>query len=89
VRRSSRRTAISAIKRHEERDSLVIRLYNLTGADLEERLRFGLPVRRAWRLDLLENRTGALPSDKREVRIRLGPFAIETVEMELTRAGSA
>jgi mannosylglycerate hydrolase len=77
------RSCVSAIKKHEERDHLVVRLYNLTAEPVEESLAFGLPVAGAWRTDLLEQRGDRLEVENEgEVPLRLGPHEIATVEIE-------
>jgi len=48
--------SITAVKRHEERDTLVVRLVNLAAKAVTETLTFGVPVRAAWRTNLLEDR---------------------------------
>jgi alpha-mannosidase len=81
----STRAAVTAVKRHEERDTLVVRLFNPTGAEVEETLALGRDATAAWRVDLLEQREAeiALPSP-RELRVGLRPFGIATVEVELS-----
>jgi mannosylglycerate hydrolase len=92
VRKSTPFACVSAIKRHEERDTLVVRLYNLAGGNVEETLAFARPVARAWRVSLLEERLGELavergappdaPRSAGELRVTLGPFEIVTLEVE-------
>jgi alpha-mannosidase len=82
------RAAISAVKRHEARDSLVVRLYNPVGDPLRERLIFTLPVRSAWRVNLLEEREEAHPVEgRRELRLELRPHEIVTLELEFAPPG--
>jgi len=87
VEKMSPAVAFSALKKHQTRDSLVLRLYNLTGEPVTETLRFGLPVAGAWRVDLLEERLdGATPDrieDTRRLVCALGPHEIVTVEVAL------
>lgn len=54
--------AVSAIRRHPQRDTLVVRLWNQTGRTQRQTLITGLPVAGAWRLDLLEERLEELIS---------------------------
>jgi len=72
---------VTAVKRHEERDTLVVRLVNLAGGREAATLTLGRDVAAAWRTDLLEERLGALPVAGREVSIVLGPHEIATVEI--------
>ena len=81
-------TEVAAIKRHEERDTLVVRCYNLAAAPTVETLTLGLPVREAWRLDLLEERLAIVPLvNDRELRLQLGPHEIATLEFDLVPSG--
>ncbi len=86
----TRRTAVTAIKRQESRDTLVVRLYNLTGEPVDETLEVGRAIEAGWRLTLLEDRETELAgawSDGR-LQVSLGPCEIATVELALA-AGSA
>ena len=74
---------LSAVKRHESRDTLVVRLYNLADARREASLRFEPAVAGAWRADLLEERLCDLMiGGQHEVLVELGPHEIATVEVE-------
>jgi mannosylglycerate hydrolase len=70
--------AVSAIRRHPKRDSLVVRLWNQTGRPQRQTLATGRPVVGAWSLDLLEERTGVLGLP---VVVELAPHRIVTVEL--------
>jgi len=73
---------VSAVKRHETRDTLVVRLCNLTGVRQEAALRFAPAVVGAWRTDLLEERLGDLMvGDAHSLVVELGPHEIATVEV--------
>jgi len=75
--------AVSAIKKHEVRDTLVVRLCNLAPAAAEAVLVTGPALGAAWRTDLLEERLAPLvPTDGHRLAIRLGPHEISTVELE-------
>ena len=75
-------TCISAVKKHEVRDNLVIRLYNVTSRRVEETLRFGRDVRSSWRVNVLEERAMEMEADARKLDIALAPHEIVTVEVE-------
>jgi len=75
--------AVSAIKKHEERDTLVVRLCNLSPASAEAALVTGPALRSAWRTDLLEERQAPLtPAGAHRLAVPLGPHEIATVELE-------
>jgi len=77
----SNTASITAIKKHDVRDTLVVRLYNLTGSDSMESLRFGRKVGNAWKVNLLEERIGELPVQGGVVELRLKPHEICSVEV--------
>jgi alpha-mannosidase len=75
---------VSAVKKHEERDTLIVRLYNLTAAPATGTLAFEGAVRAAWRTGLLEEREREIQvAGGHEVAVALGPHEIATVEVEL------
>lgn len=83
--KTNSRVAVSAIKRHEERDTLVLRLWNLSGEPASERLDFGRPLSAAWRCNLIEERGEALPpAGPAALELTLGPHAIVGLEVEFT-----
>jgi alpha-mannosidase len=76
--------AVSAIRRHPARDTLVVRLWNQSGGPQREVLQLGMPAHAAWLLDLLEERQedlalAAVPTN--EVVVDLLPHRIVTVEI--------
>ena len=83
IAKTSGTTCVTAIKKHETRDTLVVRLYNMTGGTTSEAFRFGMDVSAAWSTDLLENRLSELAlAGPRELKLELGPHEIATVEVE-------
>ncbi len=83
LHKASPATAVSAIKKHESRDTLVVRLYNLTGRKVLETLTFGPALRAAWRTDLLEERQAPLVlAGAHALRVSLGSHEIVTLEVE-------
>ncbi len=74
---------VSAIKKHEARDTLVVRLCNLADARREAALHFGPPVAGAWRDGLLEDRLcDLMMAGGHDVVVELGPHEIATLEIE-------
>jgi mannosylglycerate hydrolase len=74
--------AVSAVKRHKARDTLVVRLWNLSSGPTEATLTFGRGVEAAWLTDLLEERVGELPvPDGEELTTALTPHSIVTIEI--------
>ena len=82
VEKSGHRTSVTAIKRHRERDTLVVRFVNLTGEAVEETLTFGPEVEGAWRTDLMEARGEELAvTERRVVNVTADGHEIVTVEV--------
>ncbi len=73
---------LSAIKKTEDRDSMVVRLYNPTNETQEGTIRFGLPVSRAWKTNLLEVRGEELPLEGGVLALSVPKGKIVTIEVE-------
>ncbi|MCH7473037.1 MAG: hypothetical protein IIA27_00050 [Gemmatimonadetes bacterium] len=89
LRKESNRTCVSAIKKHESRDTLVIRLYNLMSEKVDETLTFGRPVSAAWLIDLLEERFTELKSVADRIELVFRPHEIVTIEVAFQKNRSA
>ncbi len=76
--------AVTAIKRCDARDSLIVRLVNLDGIERQSRLSIGLPVKAVWRCDLLEDRREKLGEalQQEEIRVMVRAHGILTLELE-------
>lgn len=85
VRQESGTATITAIKKHDVRDTLVVRLYNPYDRPIAESLITDGAITGAWTTDLLENREAALPTRDRRLDLTLGPHGIVTVELALER----
>lgn len=76
--------AVSALRRHPQRGTLVVRLWNQTATAQTDRLTLARPVHQAWLLDLLEDRQEELllpEAPTGEVAVHLLPHRIVTVEL--------
>ncbi len=74
---------ISAIKKHCQRDTLICRVYNLSGRKTNGQVICGLDIRQVWQTDLLENRMHPVTiSENDRFTINLGPFEIMTFEIK-------
>jgi alpha-mannosidase len=77
------RVAVSAVKKHHTRDTLIVRLWNASSEEVLETLTTGVRCLGAWRTDLLEERLEELATDGRTVTASLGPHEIATLELAL------
>jgi alpha-mannosidase len=73
---------VESIKRAEDSDAVIVRLYEAWGGRCRTRLRTTLPVRRAALCDLLERERSEVRLDRGEVELELGPFKIITLKLE-------
>jgi len=80
-----RELQLSAMKRCETRESLVLRLYNPTLRDILAMLNFHLPVKAAWLTNMNEERRQQLPVSKSGFEISVGYKKIITLEVEFTK----
>ncbi|RMF52861.1 MAG: alpha-mannosidase [Chloroflexota bacterium] len=74
---------VETVKRAEESDDLIVRLYRCTNARGTVKLRFGVPIRAVWRASLLEEPLEALPLHGESVTFALQPFEILTLRVAL------
>jgi alpha-mannosidase len=79
---------LSAVKRAESKDALVVRVYNTTARSLTARVKLGLAMRSARRVNLNEQpiRGGFAEMSGDTVRVRLRRFEIATLAIRLRRA---
>jgi alpha-mannosidase len=80
----SQQVVVSMLKRHDERDSIVLRLLNISGQSCETAIRVRLPgfkPNEAWELNLLEERQQPLTINSDGAFIaNLAPRALKTIE---------
>jgi len=89
LRQETGAVTITAVKRHENRDSLLVRLYNPYSRSVDETLVVGGRILEAWRTDLLERREDRIPANPDRVDLHLGAHEIATVELLLEPAPGA
>jgi alpha-mannosidase len=70
---------IDTVKRAEDGDGLIVRLYEAHGGRGTGRVRVGVPFTEAWFANLLEDRLSAAEVDGDEVVIPFRPFEIITI----------
>lgn len=80
---SESNVVISTIKKCEDGNSVVVRLYDIEGRDTNPSLTSFLPVRKAKHADIIEDPGTSMDSSGCEVRLPVGHHAIETVKLEL------
>jgi alpha-mannosidase len=68
---------LDTVKRAEDADALILRLYEPHGGRGTARIR--VPATRAWRANILEDRGAALPIEDGEIVVAFRPWEIVTV----------
>lgn len=75
--------SVSAIKKAEHSENIVIRLFNADEKAHEARIRLIQPVRKAYRTDLAEQRSGEAEVRGGAVVVEIGANKIVTLELEV------
>ncbi|HYM97090.1 MAG TPA: alpha-mannosidase [Candidatus Sulfotelmatobacter sp.] len=78
----TRQVIVEAIKRAEDSDAVIVRLYEAWGRPCRARIRTTLPAGRAWLCDLLERNSTELAIRDGELELELSPFRILTLKLE-------
>jgi alpha-mannosidase len=73
---------VEAIKRAEESDAVIVRLYEAWGRSCTARVRTTLPASRAFLCDLLERNVEEVSVHDGVIRLELKPFKILTLKLE-------
>jgi alpha-mannosidase len=74
--------SVTAIKRHEDRDTLIVRMFNDSPEARDAVVRLGPAVSTAWRVDLIERRQSELAvNGGHDVIVPLRKHGIATVEI--------
>lgn len=73
---------VETVKRAEEGDGTVFRLYEAVKGHHTVRLRFGVPVREAWLVNLMEQDPTPVPVTDGTVTLSVKPFEILTLQVK-------
>lgn len=74
---------IEAVKKAEDDDGIIVRLYEATGASTRTELQANLPVLRASETDLMEEKGRMIRIKGNVIPLSFQPFEIKTVKLEL------
>ena len=72
---------IEAIKRAEDSDAVIVRLYEAWGGSCRARVRTSLPASRAYVCDLLEREREEVAMDDGELEVEVRPFKVLTLKL--------
>jgi alpha-mannosidase len=82
VELDTRRVVVEAIKRAEDSDAVIVRLYEAWGGRCKARVRTTLPASRAFLCDLLERNREEVPVHGGVIELHFTPFKILTLKLE-------
>ena len=72
---------IEAIKRAEDSDAVIVRLYEAWGGSCRARVRTSLPASRAYVCDLLEREREDVAIVNGELEVEVRPFKVLTLKL--------
>ncbi|MBI4427821.1 MAG: alpha-mannosidase [Ignavibacteriales bacterium] len=82
---SKRNIQMSCLKKAEESDDLILRLYENHGDTTDCAVTLGFPVKSIEECDLMENPLKALKFSKNKISLRFKPFEIKTLKLMLRK----
>ena len=82
VHRTAGNVVLSALKKAEDRSTIVVRLFNPDDVDAELRIATTAPIAAAYVVNFLEERQEQLAADGDGVGVRVKPHQIRTIELE-------
>ena len=80
---SSPEVVIDTVKKAEDSDEIVVRMYESFGAQCDVALKVGLPVSKAAFTNLLEEETGKAEIVDGKLAMHFGPFELKTVKIKV------
>ncbi|WP_246470199.1 alpha-mannosidase [Cohnella nanjingensis] len=75
---------IEAVKRAEDGEDLIVRLYETAGSRLRTTLHAGFDIAQAWEADLMEAKTEQLHPAGRAIALSFAPFEIKTLRLSIS-----
>lgn len=76
---------VEALKRAEDGDDLIVRLYETSGTRVRAAIRPGFEFREAWVADLMERKLDAIAAVEGELSLDFAPFEVLTVRLSIPR----
>jgi len=85
VQIDSAHVMLEAVKKAEDSDDLIVRLYETSGTRAEANLTFGTAYAAIDEVDLMENQVASLGEHTDAAKLSFGPFEIRTLRLTLRR----
>lgn len=77
---------IEAVKKAENSDDIIVRLYECSGSNVKTNIKFGFEVNEVQIVNLLEETVDNLEFNKESVELRFKPFEIHTLKITLNNS---
>ena len=74
---------VSTLKKTDNENNYIIRLFEVTGEDTDVRITFPFTIKRLWKTDMIEENGKEIQHDNNSFYTRIGHNAIETFKLEL------
>lgn len=81
VRVDAPNVVVEAVKKAEDDEGIIVRLYETTGARAHATLQFGEPLKSAQLVNLLEEKPKRLKATGDKVEVDFAPFEIQTIKV--------
>ena len=78
---SEKNWAVTALKKCDDDESVVLRLYDSEGKDAEGTVQFGMPLARVRAASIIEDDGADVPHNGARIPLRIGHHAIETYKL--------
>lgn len=76
---------LSTLKKADDSNDYIIRLYEMEGKDTEVTVTFPFKIAKAWVTDMIEESPKEIPVTNNTLVLKIGHNAIETFKVSLTR----
>jgi len=73
---------VSCLKKSENSDDLIIRVYDATGEGASAELLFSFNVKEVYETDLMESPVKAVKTQENKIQVRVNPFEIKTFRIK-------
>ena len=78
----AKNVVVSAIKKTDDENNLIIRLYETSGLDTEVTVGFAKPIKGLWKTDIIEENPQGINAQGNSFKIKIGHNAIETFKVQ-------
>lgn len=82
IKLSSGNLILSVVKKAEDSNSQIIRLYETDGKETQDNIQFDRPIQKAYEVNLMEEKGKELPIVKNAIIVNVKPFEIYSLRVE-------